>query len=262
MLEVRVGHPPPWLSAGSEGGGGEWIVPPECDPPTRVQVQAKPFPLTSPPPLPHSIVSNPTPLSSSPLPRPYVRVTVAAPGQPAVDKQPPPPEIKERPMSTTEAPATRPDLSSLPWETRVNAVLAELVDGGFWKQEDGAWWMQRQTVPNSFAHLWYVDASGLPGWTGPFFSDYLNDPAAAWGLMVREGVSLVAPEPDIPTWCGWASGAGSTEHTEPAHVVALAVLHKYAADPRWADLIHPLLAEAPKEVVAGGKVLDAGARQE
>lgn len=71
------------------------------------------------------------------------------------------------------------------------------------------------------------------------------DPAAAWDLMVRERITLSAPDHDASPDAVWialdpSSGMVGAD-AKPAAALVRAVLHKYADGPH-ADLICPLLA--------------------
>lgn len=147
----------------------------------------------------------------------------------------------------TAAPVMPPAerILSLPPEQAACIVLAD-IGGARWEQVERrtAWheigdWHLRSPIGTCWVALfqrggvWAAQAyHGLPN---PF-----TDPAAAWELETRERLH-VRPQSD-----GWAMrGPDLTDrwvaHADRKHAAVLAVLHKYASDPRYSALIPPLL---------------------
>lgn len=147
-----------------------------------------------------------------------------------------------------QSPARRPDLSSLPADTRINVVLAELVDGAEWEPTPLGYWLcvGRNDV------LFTKDGSAASATAD--FRDYLNHDEASWSLMERETDGYdTYPRSSVtgPFRCWWYTDAGLIHRVYGpfaetlARAVAMAVLTKNAAGP-LADVIRPLLQEVSR----------------
>lgn len=140
------------------------------------------------------------------------------------------------------APA-RPDLSSLPVDTRINLVLAELVDEATWDRCDGPRYRPGWRLLANPRLCWFIIYdTGESRASGP---DYLSDPAAAWALMEREAEDLL----ELQSGRFRATYRDRAGHQQNgpiagsrARAVALAVLTKYGHGP-LAYVIRPLLDE-------------------
>lgn len=165
--------------------------------------------------------------------------------------------------TTTTPPAlARPDLSHL-LETEegralYTRIVLESVRAGDikWTRAADAWWMEVKAPDCTLVLVSVHDDGGSTSYGLP---DPERDPAAAWYLMVRETAGVHFDPPDaVGLWWRRMNCRMSLRDEGPVPITAecdrdlaarravvQAVLHKYAADPAWSDLIRPLLdAEA------------------
>jgi hypothetical protein len=166
-------------------------------------------------------------------------------------------------MSTSDS-AARPDLSSLPLDTRMNIALAEVVDGATWSGPASDEYLERWVLddPTDYEDAppheptWAVVLhDGRVFYDGP---DCLNDHAAAWSLMVREtaGVKFDSADAVGLLWRVHTAGGDDVLYLDEFPVpfladrdaaarraVALTTLTKHADGPH-SPIIRPLLEEA------------------
>jgi hypothetical protein len=154
-------------------------------------------------------------------------------------------------MSETTAALVMPPaerILSLPPEQAACIVLAMVGGWGYWVERSGAWWLHGNGEGGRrgcFFRLGIGDTGNKKPWAEYGLPNPFTDPAAAWELETREELDVLAPaKPGLP----WSMRAHHplgqpfrVHHRDRKRAAILAVLHKYATDPRYSALIPPLL---------------------